>query len=100
MNPGKILASLTGMALLAALAWHQVREKPQLTGPGEESMIVGTVLENASDAPEPGEDSEALADSDSQPCRHDSTETGPEIPCPDPADTPPETIRGEPEDGV
>lgn len=73
------------MAFLGALAWHQVREKPQLSGSDDESMMVGTLIEETAEASDPRDKDEALADAAPDACDQEVNEPRPESDCPDTA---------------
>ena len=82
MNPGRILASMTGMALLAALAWHQVREKPHLQLEQDDSMLTGTILDKSADElAETGPAEPAAEDAVNDACAETHDDKDPEAPC-------------------
>lgn len=72
---------MTGMALLAALAWHQVREKPHLQLEQDDAALVGTILDKPAESreadPEQNSPEQAIADA----CSNNGAANDPDEPC-------------------
>lgn len=69
---------MTGMALLAALAWHQVREKPHLQVGLDDSMLTGTILDKSADENVETDPAEDVAN---DACAENHDDKDPEAPC-------------------
>lgn len=75
MNPGKILSTLAGFALLAGLAYHQVR----VNEPGSriDSELAGTAIDLRSESAAYEQESESVRVNEPTDCDADALVTGP-----------------------
>ena len=65
---------MAGIAMLAALAWHQVREKPHLSDAVDESMMTGTLLEESTETAQTPPVEESLEQARADACENGESE--------------------------